>query len=257
MVDETGLARIFSLVTEQFRFVLHHFCECNTDWICIALLFASWITSLLRSIAYQMVQRSSHWNQGATNHHAFFAITLPHLAMWPQFLLNCQRSYISVPIWWFHVWGRQRTLMQYSWTTPHKFAHPFRFISQAKPVNTTFAQEGFVRTLLRSLRSTTPSLIATQKFGRDTPFRLPFVGRPHRARTITHVPLHSYRQTRQIISPNISRPLSVTSSRKRASQLVVNSQTSVWPPSRPSTHYHPTSRYLSSKPGTGSLASSV
>jgi len=26
-VDETGLARIFSLVTEQFRFVLHHFCD--------------------------------------------------------------------------------------------------------------------------------------------------------------------------------------------------------------------------------------
>ncbi len=39
MVDETGLARIFSLVTEQFRFVLHHFCKRNTDWGPIALLF--------------------------------------------------------------------------------------------------------------------------------------------------------------------------------------------------------------------------
>jgi len=29
LVDETGLARIFSLVTEQFRFVLHHFYEDN------------------------------------------------------------------------------------------------------------------------------------------------------------------------------------------------------------------------------------
>jgi len=29
LVDETGLARIFSFVTEQFRFVLHYFCEYN------------------------------------------------------------------------------------------------------------------------------------------------------------------------------------------------------------------------------------
>jgi len=27
LVDETGLARIFSLVTEQFRFVVYHFCN--------------------------------------------------------------------------------------------------------------------------------------------------------------------------------------------------------------------------------------
>ena len=31
MVDETGLARIFSLVTEQFRFVQCHLCERTTD----------------------------------------------------------------------------------------------------------------------------------------------------------------------------------------------------------------------------------
>ena len=168
-----------------------------------------------------MVQRSLHWDQGATNPHAFTAITLPHLALWPQFLLNCQRSYISVPVWRFLVWGRQRTPMQYSWTPLHDSAHRFRFISQAGQVNTTFAQEGFVRTLLRSLRS---SLTATQKFGRGTPFKLPFVGRLHRAQTITHVLLRSYRHTRRIISPNISRPSSMTSSRKRANQLVVNSR---------------------------------
>ena len=31
MVDETGLARIFSLVTEQFRFVQCHLCKRTTD----------------------------------------------------------------------------------------------------------------------------------------------------------------------------------------------------------------------------------
>jgi len=87
MVDETGLERIFSLVTEQFWFVLHHFCECNTDWICIALLFASWATSLLQSIPYQVVQHSLHWNQEVMNHHAFFAITLPCLTLRLQPLL--------------------------------------------------------------------------------------------------------------------------------------------------------------------------
>jgi hypothetical protein len=204
-----------------------------------------------------MVQHSSHWSQEVTNHRAFSAITLPRLVLGPQFLLNCLRSYISVPIWQFLVWGRQRTLMQYSWTTPQEFAHRFRFTLQARPVNTTFAREGFAQTLLRRIRSTTPSLIATQKFGRGIPFKLPFVGRLRRARAIAHVPLRSYRQPRQILSPNISRPSSVTSSRERANQLVVNSQTLMWPSSRPSIRHHPTSRYLGSKPGTGSLASSV
>jgi hypothetical protein len=204
-----------------------------------------------------MVQRSSHWSQEATNHHAFSAITLPRLVLWLQFLFNCQRNYISVPIWWFLAWGRRRTLMQYSWTSPHKSAHRLRFASHARPVNSTFAPEGFVRTLLRSLRSTTPSLTATQTFGRGIPFMLPFVGKLHQARTITHVPLHSYPQTRQMISPNISRCSSMSSSRKHANQLVANSRVLVWPSSRLSIRYRPTSRYLSSKPGTGSLASSV
>ena len=31
MVDETGLARIFSLEAEQFRFVQCQLCGCNTD----------------------------------------------------------------------------------------------------------------------------------------------------------------------------------------------------------------------------------
>ena len=187
-MDETGLARIFSLVTEQFRFVLHHFRESNADWIHIALLFASWTTSLLRFIPYQMVHRFSHWNQEATNHRAFSAITLPRLALRLQFLLNCQRSYFSVPIWRFLVWDRQRTLMQYSWTAPQESAHRSRFTSQAGPVNTTFAQEEFAQTLLRRLRRITPSLIATQMFGRGIPFKLPSVGRLRRARTIAHVP---------------------------------------------------------------------
>jgi len=187
LVDETGLARIFSLVTEQFRFVLHHFCESNTDWTRVALLFASWTASLLRFIPYQMVQRSSHWSQEATNHRAFSAITSPHLALRPQFRLNCQGSYASVPIWQFLVWGRQRTRMQYSWTTLQESAHRFRLTLQARPVNTTFVQEGFARTLLRRIRSITPSLIATPKFGRGIPFRLPSVGGLHRERTITHV----------------------------------------------------------------------
>ena len=204
-----------------------------------------------------MVQRSLHWNQEATNHHAFSAITLPRLVLWPQFLFNRQRSCNSVPIWWFLAWGRRRTLMQYSWTGPHKSAHRLRFASHVRQVNSTFAPEGFVRTLLRSLRSTTPSLTATQTFGRGIPFRLPFVGRPHQARTITHAPLHSYRQTRQVISPIISRPSSVSSSRKHANQLVVNSQILVWPSSHLSILHRPTSRYLSLKRGTGSLASSV
>jgi len=114
LVDETGLARIFSLVTEQFRFVLRLFCECNTDWIRIALLFASWTTFPLRFILYQMVPRSSHWNQEARNDRAFSAITLPRLILQLQFLLNYQRRYTSVPIWRFLAWKRQRTLTQYS-----------------------------------------------------------------------------------------------------------------------------------------------
>ncbi len=195
MVDETGLARIFSLVTEQFRFVLHYFCECNANWICIALLFSSWTTSLLRSIPYQAVRRSSHWNQEATNHHAFFAITLPRLTLRLQPLLNCKRRYIPVPMWWFLLWGGQRTLMQYSWTTLHKSAHRSRSTSQAILANLTSVQEGIARTLLRRKRSTTPSSIATQMSGRCIPFRLPSVGRLHRARTIANVPLHSYRQS--------------------------------------------------------------
>ena len=238
MVDETGLARIFSLVTEQFRFVLHHFCECNADWICIALLFASWTTSLLRSIPYQMVQRSSHWNQGATNHHAFSAITSPRLTLGLQFLLNYQRRYTPVPIWWFLLWGRQRTLMQYSWTTRHDSAHRSPSISQAILANSM--QEGIARTLLRRTRSTTPSSIATQMSGRGIPFRLKSVGRPHQARTIADVPLHSYRQFCQIIFPDISRPSFRTLSRSRANQLL-NSQKSTSPSSRPSIRRRPTS----------------
>ena len=112
MVDETGLARIFSLVTEQFRFVQFHLCESNSDKAHIALLLATWTTSLPRFVPYQMVQHSSHWNQEATNHRAFFAITLLRLALWLEFLLNCQRKHSSTPRWWFLAWGGQRTLMQ-------------------------------------------------------------------------------------------------------------------------------------------------
>ena len=146
--------------------------------------------------------------------------------------------------------------MQYFWTTPHESAHRSRFISQARLANSTFEQEGIARTRLRRTRSTTPSSIATQMSGRDILFRLPSVGRLHRARTIAHVPLHSYRQTRRMISPNISSPSFVTLSRNRANQLL-NSQKSTRPSSRPSILRHPTSWYLSSKLEIGSLASSV
>ena len=101
LVDETGLARIFSLVTEQFRFVRSRLYKCTTDWVHIALLFAGWTTFPLRFVPYQMVQRSSHWSREATDHRAFSAIILPRLVPQLQFLLICQRSYTSVPIWRF------------------------------------------------------------------------------------------------------------------------------------------------------------
>ena len=162
--------------------------QCNADWIRIALLFASWTTSPLRSIPYQTVQRSSHWNQEATNHRAFFAITSPRLAQRLRFLLNCERRYILVPIWWFLLWGRQKTLMQYSWTTLHESAHRSRSISQAILANSIFVQQGIAWTLLRRTRSTTPSSIATQMSGRGIPFRLKSVGRLHQARSISDAP---------------------------------------------------------------------
>jgi len=146
--------------------------------------------------------------------------------------------------------------MQYSWITLQGSARRFRFTLQVRPVNTGFVQEGIARTLPERIRLTTLSWIATQMFGRDILSKLQSVGRLHRARAIAHVPLRLYRQARQIISPDISMPSSVTSSRRRASQLV-NSQRSVYPSSHPSIRRHPASRYLSSKPETGSLVSSV
>jgi hypothetical protein len=203
LVDETGLARIFSLVTEQFRFVRCHLCRCTTDRVHIALRLAGWTTFLSRFVPFQMVQRSSHWNREATNHRASSAITLPRLAPQLQFLSHCQRSYTSVPIWRFLVWGRQKALTQYSWTAPHWSAHRSRCISQARPANTTFAHEATARTLLESIRFTTPSLIGTQMFGHGILFRLLFIERLHRGRGIAHVPSRLYRQAHRKISPNI------------------------------------------------------
>ena len=83
-----------------------------------------------------MVRRSSHWNQEATSHHAFSAVTLLRLLLWLHFPFNCRKSYSLVPIWWFLAWG---SLMQCSWTGPHKSVHRLRFPSHARPANSTFA----------------------------------------------------------------------------------------------------------------------
>src|SRR5258706_15648855 len=167
------------------------------------LLFASWATSLLRFVPFQTVVCSSHWNQESTDHHDFSAITSPRLAPWLQFLLNCRRRYTAVPIWWFLAWGKQRTLTQYSWTAPHQSVHRSLCTLQARSANTTFEQKGIARTLFERIRSTTPSLIATQRFGRGIRFKLPFVERLHRGRNIAHVPSRSYRRAHRIVSPNM------------------------------------------------------
>jgi len=250
LVDETGLARIFSLVTEQFRFVQCHLCGCTTDRIHIVLLLAGWTTSLLLFVPFQVVQRSSLWSRKAMNHRVFSAITLPRLALQLQFLLNCQRSSTSVPIWRFLVWDRQKALTQYSWTAPQESAHRSRCTSQARPANTTFEHEGIARTLLEIIRFTTPLLIATQMFGRGILFRLPFIERLHQGRGIAHIPSRSYLQAHRKASPGILLRSFVTLGKKRVNQLA-NSRTSLWPPSYPSIRHHPTFQYLNSNLATG------
>ena len=213
------------------------------------LLLASWTTFLLRFVPYQTVQRCSPWNQEATDHRDFSVITFPRLAPQLQYPLNCQ-SHTSVPIWWFLACGRQRTLTRYSWTSPHQSVGRSLCASQARLVNTAFAQEEIARTLLERTRSTTPSLIATQRFGRSIQSKLPFIERLHRGRNIASVPSRSYRQSHRIVSPNISLHSFMTSSKRRANQLAT-SQTSLWPPSHPSIRHHPTCEFLNSSLGTG------
>jgi len=155
-----------------------------------------------------------------------------------------------VPIWWFLAWGKQRTLTQYSWTAPHQSVHRSLCTLQARSANTTFVQKGIARTLFERIRSTTPSLIATQRFGRGIRFKLPFVERLHRGRNIAHVPSRSYRRAHRIVSPNMLLRSFVISSKRRANQLA-NSQTSVWPPSHPLIRHHPTSQFLNSNLAIG------
>jgi len=184
------------------------------------------------------------------NHRVFSAITLLRLAPQLQFLLNCQRSYTSVPIWRFLVWGRQKALTQYSWIAPQESAHRSCCTSQPRPANTTFEPEGIAQTLLERVRFTTPLLIATQMFGLGILFRLPFIERLHQGRGIAHVPSRSYLQAHQKASPDILLRSFVTSGKKRVNQLA-NSQTSVWLPSYPSIRHHPTFQYLNSNLATG------
>lgn len=60
LVDETGLARIFSLVTEQFRYVIAIVTELFSNALS-ALLHTCWIVARPRFMPYPMEQHSLFW----------------------------------------------------------------------------------------------------------------------------------------------------------------------------------------------------